>query len=716
MPRPSASPALRVLRTLRTGSRMTLRRHKDFLALAALCRKSPATADYSPSGHSALPWLAAIAFIPMVVAPYSMLGFRRATHAFMGTLAGAWLAVICAVYINDSFIVLCCMVFVIMFICFYLVDMGYFVYGMILTAAICIMIITSLAQTTQILQVALWRTCELTVSISVGTIVSVCLLPIDPVKKFDTKFYRFLKIFVEHYAQILSYASIDSQHHNDLLTARQDLISYYTDCSNEPFFGKSALEEMGKKLRLVQSLLGLYLAMIQTLKYSSQACWFEYYAQSLKKTQQAIYQLISFWINNQYLNMEHLHLIQNELVLFEEDVVISSRANRNNALTTTDYRELFSWLSYHRCLLTALCMEVSVIRKIEPSFWQSIKPLIQWQADSLMLKHCFKISLAVTIALILWQFLSFPGGSQGLITAIVISSTFYKNATWVKMLKRIAGIALGCGLGLSLGYALYLNEYVLLFLLAIITGILCYFMHKYENLYDTSFQGLVGFYLMLATGMTPTSVIPGVQRFFGMMLGLLVSLAVHYTIWPLHPKEPLNRVIVKLRQQLLSVLQCLSSESGKGAGAKLEGLMAQLQKSQSLYFASSLHERRDRQLKASADFYILITRCLLVHLNFIIKQLDLEKAYQLAQSLEFDIHAFSHSILILMQEVLSSQSLLSTELAQTVEVQSQAAFEELRIKVIQHNIPRSFSRHLADYYSQMYLIILQCQRQTLLVE
>ena len=60
MPRPSASPALRVLRTLRTGSRMTLRRHKDFLALAALCRKSPATADYSPSGHSALPWLAAV--------------------------------------------------------------------------------------------------------------------------------------------------------------------------------------------------------------------------------------------------------------------------------------------------------------------------------------------------------------------------------------------------------------------------------------------------------------------------------------------------------------------------------------------------------------------------------------------------------------------------------------------------------------------------------
>ena len=60
MPRPSASPALRVLRTLRTGSRMTLRRHKDFLALAALCRKSPATADYSPSGHSALPWLAAL--------------------------------------------------------------------------------------------------------------------------------------------------------------------------------------------------------------------------------------------------------------------------------------------------------------------------------------------------------------------------------------------------------------------------------------------------------------------------------------------------------------------------------------------------------------------------------------------------------------------------------------------------------------------------------
>ena len=39
MPRPSASPALRVLRTLRTGSRMTLRRHKDFLALAGALQK-----------------------------------------------------------------------------------------------------------------------------------------------------------------------------------------------------------------------------------------------------------------------------------------------------------------------------------------------------------------------------------------------------------------------------------------------------------------------------------------------------------------------------------------------------------------------------------------------------------------------------------------------------------------------------------------------------
>ena len=37
--RDSISPALRVLRTLRTGSRMTLRRHKDFLALAGALQK-----------------------------------------------------------------------------------------------------------------------------------------------------------------------------------------------------------------------------------------------------------------------------------------------------------------------------------------------------------------------------------------------------------------------------------------------------------------------------------------------------------------------------------------------------------------------------------------------------------------------------------------------------------------------------------------------------
>ena len=81
MPRPSASPALRVLRTLRTGSRMTLRRHKDFLALAALCRKSPATADYSPSGHSALPWLAAAESLYDKDCPHAQMLCREAYRA-----------------------------------------------------------------------------------------------------------------------------------------------------------------------------------------------------------------------------------------------------------------------------------------------------------------------------------------------------------------------------------------------------------------------------------------------------------------------------------------------------------------------------------------------------------------------------------------------------------------------------------------------------------
>ena len=60
---------------------MTLRRHKDFLALAALCRKSPATADYSPSGHSALPWLAALASSFFVVLRTS--GACEQSHAWL---------------------------------------------------------------------------------------------------------------------------------------------------------------------------------------------------------------------------------------------------------------------------------------------------------------------------------------------------------------------------------------------------------------------------------------------------------------------------------------------------------------------------------------------------------------------------------------------------------------------------------------------------------
>ena len=63
MPRPSASPALRVLRTLRTGSRMTLRRHKDFLALAGALQKIAGYRGLLAVRASPFPWLAANEFI-----------------------------------------------------------------------------------------------------------------------------------------------------------------------------------------------------------------------------------------------------------------------------------------------------------------------------------------------------------------------------------------------------------------------------------------------------------------------------------------------------------------------------------------------------------------------------------------------------------------------------------------------------------------------------
>ena len=67
MPRPSASPALRVLRTLRTGSRMTLRRHKDFLALAGALQKIAGYRGLLAVRASPFPWLAAKVFKQLIV-------------------------------------------------------------------------------------------------------------------------------------------------------------------------------------------------------------------------------------------------------------------------------------------------------------------------------------------------------------------------------------------------------------------------------------------------------------------------------------------------------------------------------------------------------------------------------------------------------------------------------------------------------------------------
>lgn len=158
--------------------------------------------------------------------------------------------------------------------------------------------------------------------------------------------------------------------------------------------------------------------------------------------------------------------------------------------------------------------------------------------DKLILRQAFKTALSIELAIAVWLWTSWPGGIQGIISGLVISTKNELKAMRKQAWQRMLGCLLGGSVGLLCLHFLAFNIVILLILVFIIGAIFGYLTYdSFEHAY-VGLQANVAFALTLIQAGGPTqSIAPGLERLSGIFLGIIATLLVNHLLWPLKERR-----------------------------------------------------------------------------------------------------------------------------------------------------------------------------------
>ncbi len=190
--------------------------------------------------------------------------------------------------------------------------------------------------------------------------------------------------------------------------------------------------------------------------------------------------------------------------------------------------------------------------------------------DKRRVQHGIKVAIACISALYAWQWLQWQGGAQAAITAgIVMQVTMVASSQ--KALLRLGGCLLGgsCG-ALSL---VVLEPYFSSYATFCFPLFFFFFIFAWINFGDPAysyagFQSFLTFLLMTSVSNTQNiSLLPAVDRFLGILLGVCICLVVLRLFWPIIPERELRRDLGLFFKRGSDFLRAYTSERLAGQPA-----------------------------------------------------------------------------------------------------------------------------------------------------
>ncbi|WOO39762.1 FUSC family protein [Rubellicoccus peritrichatus] len=238
--------------------------------------------------------------------------------------------------------------------------------------------------------------------------------------------------------------------------------------------------------------------------------------------------------------------------------------------------------------------------------------------DKRRLKHGIKVAIACVAAIYTWLWLQWPGGLQAVITtSIVIQMSV--TASNSKSLLRLVGCLFGATLG---AFAIvFVEPYVSSYLAFSIPLFLCFFPFAYVNFGKPAyayagFQAFLAFTLMTAvTNEQSVSLAAGVDRFMGILLGVIIAAVIQRLIWPVIPEHELRKDFEHFFDRAGAFLRSytpvrLSGKAAPDALAILKGKVSPVARDAEIWLNQIAFRGEEQKAKSDARKFALAMQSL----------------------------------------------------------------------------------------------------------
>lgn len=193
--------------------------------------------------------------------------------------------------------------------------------------------------------------------------------------------------------------------------------------------------------------------------------------------------------------------------------------------------------------------------------------------DKRRLQHGMKVAIACIGSLYIWQALQWTGGAQAAITAGIVMQVSMV-ASNQKALLRLGGCLLGgsCG-AFSL---VFLEPYFSSYATFCLPLFFFFFLFSWVNFGNPAyayagFQSFLTFLLMTSVSNTQNvSLLPGVDRLMGIVLGVTICLVVLRLFWPIIPERELRHDLGSFFGQARAFIRTYTPERLAGRPARVE--------------------------------------------------------------------------------------------------------------------------------------------------
>ncbi|WP_274519607.1 FUSC family protein [Legionella brunensis] len=577
----------------------------------------------------------------------------KAILRIVGTVIGVWVGAILAKMIANSLFLYLLINLLLITVAVYYYNFSTYAYAFLLGALGAFIVIAQLAiSPDDVFYVAIWRPIEIGLGVIVSAAAAFCLFPNnihDNVTQNVSVIFDSLSSLLDQLKQYLLTGAPSSSEIADMNLQLKRKLKKSTEMIG---FMRRELGITREKIDQFRVLLDLFFDLSRAITYFSTSY-------ELKQEQISI---LEEEINIVFSAIQHdLSILrgvfftgnQTQEALQTSPAIEHLNASLNRQVDMSFekrkvYWDIQSLLQQINTIIVNLNGLFITQQELPKSENKLISKQEQLSSDPEVIKHSIKAGLAAILALSFWLVSNWPGGLNGIISSVVIS--IRKDLFEMKnvSIHRIIGCLLGGGLALFPLAFFILNLYAFILLLFFAIWAFSYASFKYTKYAYIGLQANIALVICLAqAGGPPTELGPPLERFGGIIIGIVASFIVGNMLWRSHPLVLLRKNINKLFNYLVHNVEVILSGTGN-----LYDLIHLLWLTRGLmesFDEQQLNPKKQLILNEAKKDFIQLT-LIQATLSHIYQTINIEEIHRLAKEFEIDIHSIEAGLIAFYKE------------------------------------------------------------------